>query len=75
MSTTTNVNLYLSAKTPGKLIELQLLNNAVNSMHFNYQTPLYANGMWFCWFFADIEEWISPDTIEGDALKIAKGEL
>lgn len=30
---------------------------------------------WYCWFFADIQEWLDPKTIKGDALKIAKGEL
>lgn len=75
MAQLTNVNIFLTAKTPEKLVELQVLNNAVNGMHFNYQTPLFVNGKWFCWFFADLEEWQSPDNIKGDALKIAKGEL
>jgi hypothetical protein len=71
----TNVNIFLSAKKPEKLIELQVINNTVNGTHFNYQTPVYDGVAWYVWFFVDIENWINPSEIKGNALKLAKGEL
>ena len=38
----TNVNIFLRAETAEQLVELQLVNNAVNGLHYNYQTPVYV---------------------------------
>ena len=71
----TNVLIFLKAKTKEELVELQVLNNHINHMHFNYVAPIWDGKEFSIWFFADITEWIDPKSITGDALKIAKGEL
>jgi len=75
MDSLTNVNNYLSAKTEDELLELQILNNHVNGIRYAYQTPVWTGDKWVIWFFADLQEWNDPRNLEGDALKLAKGEL
>ncbi len=75
MSKELNVNIFLSAKKPERLIELQVFNNQVNNVHYHYQTPVFANGKWYVWFFADIENYIHPESLDEKSIKLAKGEL
>lgn len=71
----TRVNIFLEAKNELELVQLQVLNNQVNNTMFTYQTPIWTGKKWVIWFFANIEEWNDPRELEGDALKMAKGEL
>ena len=47
------VNIYIEADTKVELIELQLINNALNGKAYNYQTPMKDGDTWVAWFFAD----------------------
>lgn len=72
-ATETNVNICLKSKTAEGLIELQLINNALNGVHYNYQTPVYDGKVWFIWFFADVKNWNDPREIDDKGLEFLKG--
>ena len=71
--TQTNVNLFLSADSPEGLIELQLINNILNGVHYNYQTPVHDGSDWYVWFFADIKRWQDPRDIPQEDIEMLKG--
>ena len=68
----TNVNIFLSADTAEGLVELQLLNNALNGVHYNYQTPTYDGEKWLVWFFADVKKWQDPTGLSLDDITLRK---
>ena len=69
----TNINVALKAKTVEKLIELQVINNAVNNIHYNYQTPVWTGEEWVIWFFVDIKKWNNPMTMDQEVLDLIRG--
>jgi hypothetical protein len=71
--TLTNVNIFLRSDTPEGLIELQLINNALNGVHYNYQTPTKDGDGWLVWFFADVNRWQDPTGLTADEISIVRG--
>lgn len=69
----TNVNIFLKSNTPEGLIELQLINNALNGVHYNYQTPTYDGEAWLVWFFADVKKWQDPTGLTAEEISIVRG--
>ncbi len=69
----TNVNIFLQSETPEGLIELQLINNALNNTHYNYQTPTYDGSFWRVWFFADVRGWQDPTGMSAEEADMIKG--
>lgn len=69
----TNVNIFLQSDTAEGLIELQLINNALNGIHYNYQTPVYDGSKWFVWFFADVKKWQDPTGLSAKEAEVVKG--
>jgi len=68
-----NVNIFLQSETAEGLIRLQLINNALNGVHYNYQTPMYDGSNWFVWFFADVNRWQNPSGMSEDEMNIVQG--
>lgn len=71
--TKTNVNIFLRAKTAEDLVELQIINNMLNGVHYNYQTPMYDGTNWYCWFFADVKNWTDPNDIDEEGMQFLRG--
>ena len=69
----TNVNIFLRAETAEQLVELQLVNNAVNGLHYNYQTPVYDGSSWYAWFFADVKRWTDPNELDLESINMLRG--
>lgn len=69
MDTTYTVNIFLRAKTPEELVELQLLNNQANNIMFAYQTPVWTGKDWVVWFFADVPTWVDPKSWTPEVIK------
>ena len=69
----TNVNIFLKSEKPEGLIELQIINNALNGVHYNYQTPVYDGDFWYVWFFAEVESWQDPTGLTPEEADIIKG--
>jgi hypothetical protein len=69
----TNVNIFLRANSPEELIELQLINNALNGVHYNYQTPIYDGTSYIVWFFADVKKWQDPTGLGPDEVTLVRG--
>lgn len=62
------VPLCLESESKDELVQLMYLNNHLNHQKFNYMPPLFAEGTWYVWFFADISEWQDPRSLnEGEA--------
>lgn len=71
--TKTNVNIFLRAQTPEDLVELQIMNNMLNGVHYNYQTPMYDGSEWYVWFFADVKRWNDPRDIDDESMSFLRG--
>ena len=71
--TKTNVNLFLRANSAEGLVEQQLINNAVNGLHFNYQTPVYDGTAWYVWFFYDVRQWRDPSEFNEQEIEMIRG--
>ena len=69
----TNVNIFLESKTAEGLIELQIINNALNGTHFNYQTPVFDGEVWRVWFFVDVKKWQDPHGLTPEEADLIKG--
>ncbi len=64
-----NVNIFIKAPTPEELVKLQVLNNHVNNVRYAYQTPMFVDGDWYAWFFANLHEYIDPTKLEENDLR------
>lgn len=60
--------MFLRADTPEELVQAQLVNNAINGKHYNYQTPVFDGDEWFVWFFADLRQWQNPEALDDEQI-------
>jgi hypothetical protein len=55
--TLTRVKLFLKASSEQEMVDLQLKNNHLNNMMYNYDPPQKVDGGYIVWFFADITKY------------------
>jgi len=79
----TNTTLfYLEAKTAKELAEKMLKNNLENNRVFQYEAPMFADGMFYVWYPVTMEELskqlkvkvLAKDKIKNDAVKSTKSK-
>jgi len=51
------VKLFLKAKDEVELIQLQLKNNSINNMMYDYGTPQKIDDGFIIWFYADVTKY------------------
>ena len=63
------IPIYIEAKSKDELVEKMLVNNHANSRKFNYMSPMREGKIWVVWFYADIENYSHPDSLDLPKMK------
>ena len=60
----TLVKLFLEAETKGELIVKQFQNNLrMSGGRYQYDPPMFAEGMWVVWYLGDLEQDFITDAL------------
>ncbi|MDH3324129.1 MAG: hypothetical protein OEL89_00660 [Candidatus Peregrinibacteria bacterium] len=68
MASNYTIKVFLKAKTPDLLVQMQLRNNITHSTKFDYDI-IFAKGWWYAFFEADIEAYKWKETLSAISTK------